>query len=257
MTYIGTSDFGVDAARGQIGDVSTVNKFGAATDCDSGVATDVWDGADGSTSTKVFVPPTTARIHAIASTSANDAAAGTGMQQITVYGIPTDWNQPETSEDVTMNGTTPVNTVNSYVMIHRMQKKAVGSGGTNAGIITATAATDSTVTAAILAGNRQTLMAIYGIPSGKKLLLNRLVCTALRSVAVNVDGSLLVDDGSAIPTGGFNVKENFIFTRESPFVRDFYPPKLITGPAIVKVQVTTDANNITCTAAFDGFVVDV
>ena len=42
-------DFGLEVALGNIPGYSKVNKFGQATDCDSGIPTDVWDGADGTT----------------------------------------------------------------------------------------------------------------------------------------------------------------------------------------------------------------
>jgi hypothetical protein len=233
-----------------------LNKFGLASDADQGIATDVWDGADGTTSTDVWVAPTAARVHAIASTSVNDAAAGSGMRTVRVYGLQT-WDSFETSEDITLAGSDSVNTSNSYVIIHRMKGLTFGAGGANDGKITATAASDSTVTAVIQNGNNQTLMAIYGVPSVQVLYLKQLVQTSLRVVAtVQVDGTLLINERADQSDSGFLVKERYQTTQDAPFVRTWSPPKTVVGPAIVKMQANSSANNATVTGAFDGYLQD-
>lgn len=179
--------------------LSSVNKFGKALDVDSAVSTDVWDGADGTTSTDEWVPPTTARTHDIVSTDANDdgSPAGTGAHTVEVQGLDTNWN-PQT-ETVTLNGTTNVATANTYLRIFRMKVMACGSGGGNAGIITATAQTDATVTAAIQAGNNQTLMAIYTVPNNMTAYITSYYASFIGNTPATTTGNvrLLVADTQA------------------------------------------------------------
>jgi len=167
-------DYGLAVARGLVTGQSSVNKFGAAPDGIQTSATDVWSLANSTPTQQIWLAPTAARIHAIVSTSANDDGdpVGTGARTIRIYGLQT-WDTAETSEVVTLNGTGAVNTANSYVIIHRMKVLTMGASGPNVGTISATAATDNTVTAVILPGDGQTEMAIYGVPSVQDFYLTR------------------------------------------------------------------------------------
>lgn len=248
-------DFSADAAGGQVSGYSTVNKFGLALDCDNGVPTDIWDGADGSTSTDLWAGPTATRVHDIVSTSVNDTSAGTGARTIRISGL-TSWDSAEVTEDVTLNGTSNVATVNSFVIIHRMKCLTFGSLSSNEGIITATAQVDSTITAAIQAGEGQTLMAIYGVPSTKVLLLVGLYSTVLGGSGVDITGRILVNENADQPDSGFIAKSKWAIRRDNNFLWKYIPPRIFSGPCIVKVQATSDANNADVAAGFDGYLVD-
>ena len=244
-------NFGLEVALGNVSGYSKVNKFGKATDCDSGIPTDVWDGADGATSTDIWIAPTQARTHLIASTSGNDAAAGTGMQTMQVYGLA-DWDSAETSEIVSVGDTTA-----AYVIIHRIKGLTFGTTGSNEGIITATATTDATITAAIQIGVGQTLMIIYGVPSTQTLQIKKVSSGILRAVtAVTADLTLFAKENADQATAGFIVKEEYILTSSVPVEEAYDPPKSFTGPCIVKLQVITGSNNSQVTGSFDAYVVD-
>jgi hypothetical protein len=120
-----------EVALGNIPNYSVVNKYGVNSDVDTAADEDIWSVGG------LWVPPTTARLHDIASTSINDDSVGTGVQTIRVYGLNESF--VETNEDIIMNGTTNVPTVNTYTAIFRMKSLTVGSGGVPAGNITAIA----------------------------------------------------------------------------------------------------------------------
>ena len=86
VNVIPTKDFALEVAIGNVSKTFKINKFGCGPDCDSGIATDVWDGADGATSTDIWVAPTQARVHDIVSTQAADdgSPVGTGMRTVRI-----------------------------------------------------------------------------------------------------------------------------------------------------------------------------
>lgn len=166
MTYIPNRDFNLEIAKGNIPKHSLLTRLGHNTDVDTGTAEDL-QGQGGT-----YTAPTAARVHAIASTSVNDTSAGTGMRTALVYGI--NGSYARITETVTMDGTTPVNTVNSYLHIHLMQNTSSGSLGINQGVITATAAVDATVTCQIDALEGQSAQGVYLVPAGYKAYIVKL-----------------------------------------------------------------------------------
>jgi hypothetical protein len=126
----------------------------------------------------LWVAPTSARVHNIVSTSANDTAAGTGARTILVEGLDSSFN--EISETVTLAGLTNVATANAYTRINSMMIVSAGSGKTNAGIIRATAQTDGTVTSLISVGYGLSHCGIYTVPNGKTCSILYGYVSALR-----------------------------------------------------------------------------
>jgi len=250
-------DFLLEVALKHVANYHSLNKFGSALDCDNGIPTDIWDGADGTLSTDIWVAPTQARIHAVESSQAADKGtptASTGARTVEVFGLTAWDNGIDTSEIVTLNGVTPVNTVNSYVIIHRMIVRTAGSGGANAGIIKATAAVDGTITAAIQAGNGQTLMCIYGIPDGYWFAIHALHTSVQGNQTAEVLGQLLVKENADQADSLFVVKREWSFRRDDRLDLGSIPPMLVRGPAIVKIQVTSNMDGVPCHGNFDGIV---
>lgn len=259
MTYITNKDFYLEVAKGNVAGHSVINKFGHAHDGVQTTATDIWDRADSTPTQQIWVAPTTARIHQIVSSSASDTSGGAGTRTLRVYGL-TGWSTNEVSEDITMNGTTDVATSNAYVIIHRMQVLTKGATSTNVGTITATADTDSTVTAHIIAGDGQTNMAIYGVPSTQKAFIMQWY------------GSIGKASGASA-TIGFNLRVNpepqtelinFVEKHHRGVQSDgtssdnwlFSPCLVVPGPAIIKVQGIGSAADIEAAAGFDLVLVD-
>lgn len=369
-TRLQTGNFALDAAAGKVEDVVGVNKFGRSTNVDASTDTDIHDGANPTDDLDIWVAPTTARVHAIVSTDANDVTAaatltmalnaadtetvtigakvytfqtvltdvdgnvligatasdsidnliaainlgagagtlyatsttanvisvsavagagdtmtlyvatagaiattetganmswggatavlGTGARTLRVYGL-TAWTTAEVSEDINLTGITAVNTVNSYVIIHRMEVLTKGASGPNVGVITATAATDGTVTAQVNAGKGQTQMAIYGVPSTKSAYITQYYASVIKAAAaLTCSISLLANHEPASELTAFLVKHtNGADTAGDSYIpHKFEPYYKIAGPAIIKLQANASAANTDISGGFDMYLMN-
>jgi hypothetical protein len=124
-----------------------------------------------------------------ATLSGGDAANTTGVLSVRVTGVDADYN--ELVEDVTLGGTVAVNTVGSFLRINKIETLTVGSNGSAVGNITATAATDSTVSARILAGNNQSFNAVYTVPNNKTAFLLSMSCSLPNATSLSGMATLL------------------------------------------------------------------
>jgi len=184
---------------------------------------------------------------------------GNGARKISITGLKT-WDAAETSETITLHGTVAVNSVNSYVIIHRMKVLTSGTSGPNVGAITATAATNITVTAAILAGNGQTEMAIYGVPSTKKFFIKKWRCNIDKAsvTGASCDFQIKVNENPAVQPTVFLRKHDISLqsTGANMFESTFDPPFVYSGPCIVKIQGTASAADLDAESSFDGYLID-
>ena len=250
-------DFDLQAASGAFG-IDVTHKYARATSVSSGVDTDIWDRANGTDLQPIWVPPTEARIHNVASTDVNDTSAGTGARTIIVDGIVA-WNSDRVQETVIMNGTSNVATVNSFLLIDRMYVATSGSSGPNVGDISATAVTDATVSAQINATKGQTQMAIFGVPSTKDgYLLNfyASINRAVSTVAGNL--SLLTNSTPDTNMNNFLVKHTIGLnsTGTSANQHNYIPYQKFTGPLIFRLQINVSANGADISGGGSAIAVD-
>jgi hypothetical protein len=162
----------------------------------------------------------------------------------------------ETSEDITLNGATGVDTVNSYVIIHRMKVLTSGATGINVGTITATAAApDSTITAVIMPGDGQTEMAIYGVPSIQKAYMFAWGCNIDKAsgVVAACDFELRVNENPNVQTTNFLRKADISLqsTGANMFTREYPVPPQFSGPCIIKILGISSAADLDGEASFD------
>ncbi|MCP4343301.1 MAG: hypothetical protein GY799_31605 [Desulfobulbaceae bacterium] len=252
-----------------ISKISSVNKFGRSINVDQH-ETDIWDVANQSSyptagldDQDIWVAPTQARIHNVKSTDSDDDGdpVGDGARTIRVYGL-TDWDTKETSEVITLNGTTDVATSNAYVIIHRMKVLTKGATAINVGTIYATAVTDDTITAQINPGEGQTQMAIYGIPSIQTACMTGFYASVLRAgLSTNerhVDIQVLFNPEPDSELLNFQTKHSTMAgTRASdPFLHTYLPYNGFNGPGIFKIQAIGSANNLDVSAGFDLILVE-
>ncbi len=254
MAYTPNNDFILEVQKGNVAGHSGVGKFGRNTDIDNANNEDIWDGGG------IWVAPTTARTHDIASDSTSDASGGVGARTVRVYGL-TDWDTAEISEAVTMNGTSNVATSNAYVIIHRMRVMTWGATSVNVGKITATAQTDGTVTARISDSPinfGQTQMAIYGVPSTQTAYVLSAYSDVLRnSGTTKVDNHLLVNPRPDAVLDHFITKDTFVSLNTVGHTQSPYPAyKTFAGPCIIKMQADVSANNTDVSAGFNLILAD-
>jgi hypothetical protein len=174
-------DFNVRVSAGREHGVYSLTKFGR--NAAVGLAReDIWNAGG------VLQFLSSAETMSVVSTSAADdgSPAGTGANTIIILGINDNFDP--ISEIVVMNGLTPVVTSNSFLRINNIRVLTAGTGGTNAGIITATASTAVTTQGQILANEGQSAKSQMTIPNGYYGILISLSvsCGALTSASVSV-----------------------------------------------------------------------
>ena len=239
-----------------------VDKFGRNEQIDAGVMADLWDGGNTGDVSLIWVAPTEARIHALVSTSINDTeTTGSGARNVRISGL-TSWTANEVNETVSLNGTTPVNTVNSYVIIHRMEVLDHGTTNINTGTITATAATDATITAQITPTLGQTHMLIYGIPDGKTLLMSSYWSAMNKASGGGstgfVDLCMFYNDNPAVEITQFKMKliNGLSLTGTSSVPIPFPHGKRFEGPGILKLQSFSATNGMDVSAGWNATLID-
>jgi len=237
MAYLQNKDFYLEVAKGNVPKHLDYSGWGANEDIDTATVPEDIYLAGG-----VFIPPTTYRVHNIVSSSVNDTSAGTGARTVHIYGVV---STGLADEIVTLNGVTPVATVNSYSDIYIMFVATAGSGNTNAGQITATAVTDATVTCQINVNSFNSIRkAIRLIPPGYKGYLYEWEAGMEQSTSSSSARVILMtkESGGIFITRSIHSLSNSGNSHEKDTFR--VPLKLEAG-TWVKCQCTTVSSNNT------------
>lgn len=108
----------------------------------------------------------------VVSTSINDDTGGTGATTLFIQGLDASFSV--VTEIITLDGQTPVITSNSFYRILFAFTLSAGSGLTNAGDITLTATSASTVQASVEAGFSSTTLGFGTIPAGKSAIIKQI-----------------------------------------------------------------------------------
>lgn len=207
----------VQLARGQIAGHRGVIRQGLNPDIDSGAGlVSIWDFGG------LYAFPPSASIMTISSNNAADTAAGTGARTVRVGGL--DANYTEISEVVTLNGTTPVNTVNQFLRCFGMTVLTAGNGGEAAGnIYQGTGAVVAGVPAVVYAYVRQgwgsSQMAAWTVPANNTAYLVETTTSAIASalnqstilsIRARPFGGVFARAGSLVINGGMASLESVI-----------------------------------------------
>ena len=233
-------------ARGAAAGVAALHKFGRNPEIDLLTdPEDIWDAGG------LYSFPTSAIALELVSTSTSDDVAGTGAQQVTVYGLDTNWL--EQSEVVDTDGTTAVALANTYRRVFRaiVTRMGTDSDEANIGDISIQAVGGATTYAEIISGNGQTGMAIYTIPAGKKGYLSSVYATVNPKTSANLDMQMRFRD-----TTGTNpvsaVKLFFGVSDSAPFLLNYRTPLQVSAQTDIIIRaVETSANDADVSAGFN------
>lgn len=239
-----TSNYLQEVSAGNISGVMSVHKFGRTVDVSSFPSTVWFTGG-------LYTWPTMAATMAIVSDSAADATGGgTGATQVYVQGL--DVNYANSSEYVTLQGTTPVSTVNSYLRLNRCVVTEAGSSGQNVGDITVTHSGNTLAT--IEAGVCQTQLAIYTVPTGTDAYIyDATIGTAGGN---NLQSTIMM---FVRPLGQvFQSKQEYLFEANgsSASHRQFTIPYKVPSYSDIEWRVMTGNSGMECAISFDMTLVD-
>ena len=240
--------FELQVARGQVDGHKALFKFGINGDVGTSVET-VW--AQGGT----YAYPASATVMKISSSSADDAAAGTGARTISIAGLDANYN--EISETVILDGQTAVNTVNSYLRISRMFVVTAGSGATAAGTIyagtgTVTSGVPATVYGMIAIGANQTQMAFWTVPAGYTLYLTGLFYTSGNTNANAWTNFQLIQRQLG---GVFRQQSSSRVPGNGDFVVDLHTPLAFTEKTDIEVRAVASTSPSNVSAEFEGIYI--
>ena len=189
---------------------------------------------------------TSAAVAAISSDSVDDTSAGTGAQKVMVQGL--DSNYIRVEEEVTLNGLTPVNTTQTFLRIYRMYNTDVGTGGVNAGNLTATIS--GTVSGYIEAIEGQTHMSQYTVPAGFTLIINYVLFNAGRQANADLATQFQfrhLDQGWRTFLDTFPYEGSF--TLNEPII-------IVTEKSDMRVRLVGTAINTNCSTEYSGYLVN-
>ena len=237
LSYFGrTEPFDLQVSRGLIGGHSVVTVFGYNPDVDT-TEESIWP--DGGT-----IPhPTVASVLSIVSTDAADDSAGTGARTVYIEGVND--NYEIVHETVTLDGTTPVSTVRTYLYVNQFYVATAGSGGANAGEITAKVST--TLYDLIAAGYNQRTTGHYCVPAGYTGYMTEGVITTGQASGSTSVTTFLKQHG---PDGILRV--GAVSTLNNGSVQyDFSPPYRIPEKNCIGASVIGSASNNSASSFFN------
>jgi hypothetical protein len=170
-----TEEYRYEVAMGNVYGSSTWNKFGYNADINGSAEIVASFGG-------TFNIMTSADTLNVVSTANSDNSGGQAARTIVLVGI--DANGDYQEETVTMNGQTPVTTVNSWLGINRALVASVGTFNYNAGNITISDTSAIFGTQAQIPSMKGiTQQSIFHVPSGHKFLSDWLEINASRQGA--------------------------------------------------------------------------
>jgi len=250
---VSTVPYRHEIAAGNLDGHVVLPGFGERENVDTptaGIGIDVWGG----TTDVIPHPPVIGEQMTVVSTDAEDGVAGTGVITIRIEYI--DGNGNAQIEDITMDGTTPVNTdAEDIAFVNHMFTTSRGSNGVAVGDIDIYKfGDDTTVYNRILSGGNKDLTVAIRVPLNTTYYLNEWHCavtgnkpTAVRLRSTDWSGVLYNGNDSIF------IFKDTAFIGEGNFDRTLDPPIKIPGGSTIKVSAWPVQSGGYISASFGGF----
>jgi hypothetical protein len=233
-------------AEGEVSGHSTLFKYGARTTVSQGTASTIWEGTD---NLYVYLP--SGQTLNISGDTNEDSQTGSGAYTLVVQGLGNNWTPY--SETVTLDGTGIVNTTGIFIRQNRAFVGSCGASYSNIGEIAVRDSTDSITTSLVKAGEGQTLLGLWTVPSGQSLYVTEFSISTSSNKGAEVSLFTRINDG----TGGY-YPWRVSFRQYSFQGADSYPfpaPVKINEMTDIEVRVTTpvSAGDTSFGASFGGW----
>ena len=182
----------------------------------------------------------------IVSTSGADALGGLGAQVVCVHGLDANWNEQQ--EQVSMLGTTPVETTLSFLRVDYILVIEVGTyRGSNIGNITASESESPADTVIrMLAGNGLCQSTHYSVPAGHTLLVHEYGVSSDASKIMTVKMYVATGSDTTVPYVGARTAQLILeasgsISGESGFTVPFPVPEYTDLWATARITTGTGA----------------
>jgi hypothetical protein len=220
---------------GKVTDISIIGIVNGVNSADPPV--DIW--TDGG----IYVFLTAAETLKVFSSSTNDTSAGTGARTLIILGL--DANFDTITEFVTLNGTTAVNTSQSFMRVNGVLCLSAGSGGENEGTISVTKGSDTNfIISKVMPTDGLSKSSIYTTRRNASFHFLSMSIQPLRSQGVLASAELIFRPIGAADPCWLSAFE--LGSTESGNPIDLKDFSRIDGPFDVKMQVrSVSANNVT------------
>jgi len=224
--------------------------YGEADIVGAALGFDIWEVASGSMPNPVVAGTQMT----VVSTSANDDDGNTGINEVILEYL--DATGAEQTETITMNGTSPVNSVATDIrFVNKFFATSVGSGGNAVGTITLYKTGDANhIFQIISSGGNASLSCTAMVPLGKELYITSWGGAAIGSKPVTI--RLRSTNYSGNITDFFLVK-GAAKLDDTSIVLPFIPYRIMPPLAIIKISAWTAAGGGDLSAFINGYLKSV
>lgn len=244
-------DFHFLAALGLAHDVTYIHKFGRNEDIGTAAAEDLIAGGGDYAGQP---SDTTPEIIEILHPNGADNSSSTGMKTVRLVGLRTATATEYTSEDIELTGTA-TDSANTWWRIISIRGLTFGTGGTNAGTITARSKTTTAeIFGVVQVGAGRSQICVFTAPYGGKTAIKDMRVSIVRPATGTGNASVVINSRPS-GSGGYAIRENWDLTT-SQAVHDYRQTPLIleAGEDIIIRAASVSANSTTATCSFDCFV---